>query len=43
VPAGTLDNDPGIEPMARIFYDSRTEWSCSDDDLPTHAEYPPTT
>ena len=25
---------------ARIFWDSRVEWSCSDG-LPTFAEYPP--
>lgn len=41
VPAGSLDCEPGIEPSARIFYDSRAEWSCSGGDLPAFAEYPP--
>lgn len=40
VPAGSLDSDPPIEPQARIFWDSRAEWSCAADDLPTFAEYP---
>lgn len=43
IPAGTLDSDPGLEPMARIFYDSRAEWSCDADDVPKYAEYPPKT
>ena len=40
VPAGSLDNDPGIRPTARIFWDSRAEWSCQGDDLPVFTEYP---
>jgi hypothetical protein len=40
VPAGSLDTPPPIEPAARIFYDSRAEWSCSGDDLPVFPEYP---
>jgi len=40
VPAGSLDSEPGIEPQARIFWDSRAEWSCSSGDLPVFAEYP---
>ena len=40
VPAGSLDSDPGIKPEARIFWDSRTEWSCQGDGIPTFAEYP---
>ena len=39
VPAGSLDHDPGIEPEARIFSGSRTDWSCADG-LPTYDEYP---
>ena len=27
IPAGSLDGDPGIAPQARIFWDSRAEWS----------------
>ena len=39
IPAGSLDHEPGIKPEARIFWDSRAEWSC-EDDLPAFAEYP---
>ena len=39
IPAGTLDVEPSIKPSARIFWDSRAEWSC-EDDLPTYSEYP---
>lgn len=38
IPAGSLDSDPTMHPQARIFWDSRADWSCSDD-LPVHAEY----
>ena len=40
IPAGSLDSEPPIQPQARIFWDSRADWSCSGDDLPVHAEYP---
>lgn len=40
VPAGSLDSAPPIRPQARIFWDSRAEWSCDGDDLPRFAEYP---
>ena len=40
IPAGSLDHEIPIRPEARIFWDSRAEWSCSDDVLPTYAEYP---
>ena len=40
IPAGSLDHEIPIRPEARIFWDSRAEWSCSDDALPTYAEYP---
>jgi hypothetical protein len=40
IPAGSLDVEPNIRPSARIFWDSRTEWSCAGDDLPCFAEYP---
>ena len=39
IPAGSLDNDPTIQPQARIFWDSRASWSCGGDDLPVHSEY----
>src|SRR2546428_579257 len=30
VPAGSLDDEPSISPQARIFWESRAEWACSD-------------
>ena len=41
IPAGTLDGEPPIQPGARIFWESRAEWSCSGDDIPIFPEYPP--
>jgi len=41
IPAGSLDHEISIEPQARIFWDSRAEWSCSGEKLPVFAEYPP--
>lgn len=40
IPAGSLDTNLPVSPQGRIFWDSRAEWSCSDE-LPTFAEYPP--
>lgn len=40
IPAGTLDDEPPVRPQARIFWDSRAEWSCSGDDIPVFPEYP---
>lgn len=40
VPAGSLDDQPGFSPQARIFWDSRAPWSGSDDGVPTFAELP---
>lgn len=40
IPAGTLDEPTPIMPQARIFWDSRAEWSCGGDSLPRFAEYP---
>ena len=34
IPMGSLDDDPGIEPQARIFQGSRADWSCSGQVLP---------
>ena len=39
IPAGSLDSEPPISPQARIFWDSRANWSCSGDGLPVHSEY----
>ena len=41
IPAGSLDHEPGIEPQARIFGGSRTEWSCDGSEIPIFDEYPP--
>lgn len=40
VPAGSLDSDIDIRPEARIFWDSKVEWSCSGDNIPVFSEYP---
>ncbi|WGS84655.1 GFA family protein [Methylomonas sp. UP202] len=40
IPAGALDDAAPIQPQARIFWDSRADWSCDGDDLPRYAEYP---
>lgn len=41
IPAGTLDNDPGVRPEARIFAKSKADWSCEAGPLPFHETYPP--
>lgn len=41
VPAGTLDEDPGIRPDKNIFCASRAAWYTSAESLPDHAEGPP--
>ena len=40
VPAGSLDQEPTFESESRIFYDSRTSWSCGDKHVETFGEYP---
>ena len=40
IPAGSLDDEPGLQPQARIFLGSKAEWSCSTVKLPEFAEYP---
>lgn len=40
VPAGALDNEPSLKPMARIFWTSRSEWSYDEHELPAFEEYP---
>jgi len=42
IPAGTLNEEPPIQPGARIFQDSRVQWSCTGDDLPAYDGYSPT-
>ena len=41
VPAGSLDDDPGVSPEARIMSGSRAAWSCDDSVLPCFDTYPP--
>lgn len=41
IPAGSLDSPAPMSPQARIFSDSRTSWSCTDELLPTYPEFPP--
>jgi hypothetical protein len=40
IPAGTLNEEPNIKPQARIFQDSKTAWSCSEEAIPGFADYP---
>ena len=40
IPAGSLDEEPGLAPQARIFAGSRTAWSCGETELPGFDEYP---
>ena len=40
VPAGTLDDDPGLRPQGRIFQDSKAPWSCDGGELACHETYP---
>jgi len=40
IPAGTLDDEPNIKPQARIFCDSKANWSCSGDEVPCFPAYP---
>jgi len=41
IPAGSLDDEPGIPAQARIFLGSRASWSCDSTALPEYSEYPP--
>lgn len=41
VPAGTLDEDPGLRPDKNIFCGSRPPWYVHAGDLPEHEEGPP--
>ncbi len=40
VPAGSLDQDPGIRPMGHIFVGSKANWDEIADDLPRFEEWP---
>jgi len=39
IPAGSLDDEPGMGPQARIFKGSRAAWSCEASALPEFDEY----
>ena len=41
LPAGTLDDDPGVRPAAHIFVASKAPWVVIEDDCPQFDEYPP--
>jgi hypothetical protein len=41
VPAGTLDEHPGIEPMQNVFWASRAAWYRDASELPRFEELPP--
>jgi hypothetical protein len=41
VPAGSLDQDPGVRPALHIYVSSMAPWFEITDDLPRHAELPP--
>jgi hypothetical protein len=40
-PAGTLDTDPGIRPIAHIYVGSKAPWFEITGDVPQYAEMPP--
>ncbi len=40
VPAGTLDHEIDFKPQCHIFSDSKVNWSCSGEELPSFSQYP---
>jgi len=40
IPAGTLDEDPGVRPTKNIFFASRAPWYVNASELPTFDEFP---
>ena len=38
---GTLDTDPGVQPLLHMFVRSKVPWFKITDDLEQHGEYPP--
>lgn len=40
IPAGSLDDEPGSAPQARIFIGSRAAWSCDGTAMTEFSEYP---
>ncbi len=41
IPAGTLDQDPGIRPTQNIFWQDRADWREEVEPLPKHDQLPP--
>lgn len=41
IPAGTLDDDPGVRPVVHIFVGSKAPWFDIEDALPQFNEFPP--
>ena len=41
IPAGTLDDDPGVRPVVHIFVGSKAPWFEIADALPQFKEFPP--
>jgi hypothetical protein len=41
VPAGLLDDDPGVRPMLHVFTSSRASWWTIADELPQHEKWVP--
>jgi hypothetical protein len=41
IPAGTLDDDPGVRPVVNIFVASKAPWFEISDGLPQFDEFPP--
>jgi hypothetical protein len=41
VPAGLLDDDPGVRPRLHVFTSSRAPWWTIQDDLPQHEKWVP--
>jgi len=41
IPAGTLDEDPGIRPTQNIHWQDRAPWRVAVEDLPQYDELPP--
>jgi len=41
IPAGTLDEDPGIKPTQNIFWKDRVHWRETVEELPQHDELQP--
>jgi len=41
IPAGALDDDPGVRAAYHIFVGSKAPWDEITDNLPQHEDYPP--